>query len=118
MGALVSATGMFAGLPALPFALGIYLPLSTLAAVFVGGCVRKLCERRPPARLDVQTGVLCASGFVAGEGLAGVLIAGYAWQTGAGRYQDPARMPWESWAALGVFAIAVVVLARSVRKTA
>jgi putative OPT family oligopeptide transporter len=117
-GGLLAGTGILVGLPALPFALGIYLPLSTLAAVFVGGCVRRFVERRGKDKIDVESGVLCASGFVAGEGLAGVLIAGYAWQTGAGRYQDPARMPWESWAALGVFAIAVVVLARSVRKTA
>jgi putative OPT family oligopeptide transporter len=117
-GGLLAGTGILVGLPALPFALGIYLPLSTLAAVFIGGCVRRFVERRGKDDIDVESGVLCASGFVAGEGLAGVLIAGYAWQTGAVRYQDAARMPWESWAALAVFAIAVVVLARSVRKTA
>ncbi|HEX6812864.1 MAG TPA: oligopeptide transporter, OPT family [Planctomycetota bacterium] len=117
-GGLLAGTGILVGLPALPFALGIYLPLSTLAAVFVGGCVRRFVERRGKDEIDVESGVLCASGYVAGEGLAGVLIAGYAWQTGAGRHQEPARMPWESWAALAVFALAVVVLARSVRKTA
>jgi len=116
MGGLVSATGMLAGLPALPFALGIYLPLSTLAAVFVGGCVRRFVESRGKERLDAESGVLCASGFVAGEGLAGVLIAAYAYLSDAGRHTAAPYAPWEGWAALAVFGIAVVVLARSARK--
>ena len=116
MGGLVSATGMLAGLPALPFALGIYLPLATLAAVFVGGCVRRVAERAPKERLDLESGVLCASGYVAGEGLAGVMIAGYAYATGAGRYKAPPHEAWQGFAALAVFAIAVFVLHRSTQK--
>jgi putative OPT family oligopeptide transporter len=116
MGGLVAGTGILVGLPALPFALGIYLPISTLAAVFVGGCVRRYVERRGKDTIDAESGVLCASGFVAGEGLAGVLIAGWAYATGATRHQEPQRAPWEAFAALGVFAIAIVVLARSTRK--
>ncbi|HKB16888.1 MAG TPA: oligopeptide transporter, OPT family, partial [Planctomycetota bacterium] len=42
MGGALSLVGALAGLPALPFALGIYLPLSTMAAVFAGGLVRRL----------------------------------------------------------------------------
>ena len=117
MGGLVSGTGMLAGLPALPFALGIYLPLSTLAAVFVGGCVRRWAESAPKAKLDVENGVLCASGFVAGEGLAGVGIAAWTYVQGkraaAGSFTD-----LHGWLALGVFAVAVVVLRRSTRKAA
>jgi len=75
MGGSLALVGVLAGLPALPFALGIYLPLSTMAAVFVGGCVRRWCESRPKERLDLESGVLCASGFVAGEGLAGVAVS-------------------------------------------
>lgn len=116
MGGLLSGTGMLAGLPALPFALGIYLPLSTLAAVFVGGCVRRFAERGGKDRLDVESGVLCASGFVAGEGLAGVGIAGYAYASGADRRPALEFSTAQGWAALAVFAIAVVVLYRSTRK--
>ena len=118
MGGLVSGTGMLAGLPALPFALGIYLPLSTLAAVFVGGCVRRFVERHGKERANVESGVLCASGFVAGEGLAGVGIAAWAYLSDAGRHQAAAYSASEGWAALAVFAIAVVVLVRSTRKAA
>ncbi len=116
MGGLVAGTGILVGLPALPFALGIYLPISTLAAVFVGGCVRRYVERRGKETIDAESGVLCASGFVAGEGLAGVLIAGWAYATNATRHQEPQRAPWEAFAALAVFTIAIVVLARSTRK--
>lgn len=117
-GGLLSATGMLAGLPALPFALGIYLPLGTLAAVFVGGCVRRYVERHGKDRADAESGVLCASGFVAGEGLAGVGIAAWAYLSNAGRHKAVDYSALQGWAALGVFAIAVVVLVRSARKAA
>jgi putative OPT family oligopeptide transporter len=64
----------------LAFAIGVYLPLATMAAIFLGGCVRVLSARRPAEPVEttseVDAGVLAASGLVAGEGLAGVLIAG------------------------------------------
>src|SRR5690606_7085497 len=83
-GAGLSAAGILAGLPGLPFALGIYLPMGTIAAIFVGGVLRAAADRR--GRAAAERGVLCASGFVAGEGLAGVLIAGYALASGQGRH--------------------------------
>ena len=63
----------------LAFAIGVYLPLGTMAAIFLGGCVRAISERHPrerPADAEVDAGLLAASGLVAGEGLAGVLVAG------------------------------------------
>ncbi len=115
-GGVLAGTGILVGLPALPFALGIYLSLATLSAVFVGGCVRRFVERNGRDRIDVESGVLCASGFVAGEGLAGVLIAAHAYAYG--RRAAPAFSTIESFAAIAVFTIAVVVLARSTRRTA
>lgn len=116
MGGVLAGTGILVGLPALPFALGIYLSLATLAAVFVGGCVRRFVERRGAEAIDAESGVLCASGFVAGEGLAGVLIAGYAYATNQGRRPADPYSTAEGFTALAVFAIAVVVLARSTKK--
>ena len=82
-GAALGAVGILAGLPALPFALGVYLPLSTMAAVFLGGVVRRLGDAGSAGKeAGASSGILCASGFVAGEGLAGVLIAGYAYFAG------------------------------------
>jgi hypothetical protein len=48
-----------------------------MAALYVGGCVRGLVERGKRARGQAESdpGVLAASGLVAGEGLAGILVA-------------------------------------------
>jgi uncharacterized oligopeptide transporter (OPT) family protein len=63
----------------LAFAIGVYLPLATMAAIYVGGVVRAITEKRgkgKPAATSGDPGILAASGLVAGEGLAGVLVAG------------------------------------------
>jgi putative OPT family oligopeptide transporter len=69
---------MLCGASGLAFAIGVYLPLASMAALYVGGCVRKFAERGAgaPRKSDGDPGVLAASGLVAGEGLAGVLVAG------------------------------------------
>ena len=71
-------------IPSLPFAVGIYLPLSTMTPIFVVGCVRHFIERScrdDENRLKVrrEKGVLFGSGLVAGEGIVGVAIAGVAY---------------------------------------
>jgi len=68
---------MLCGVSGLAFAIGVYLPLSTMAALYVGGCVRGLLDRRGTTRGHAESdpGVLAASGLVAGEGLAGILVA-------------------------------------------
>ena len=66
------------------FAVGMYLPLGTTFAIFVGGLIRwvtdKLRDRRnlndaQKARVE-NAGVLTASGLIAGEALCGLVIAG------------------------------------------
>jgi putative OPT family oligopeptide transporter len=76
-GAGLSVAVILCGISGLAFAIGVYLPLASMAPIFVGGCARAIVERGrkglPPAGSDA--GVLAASGLVAGEGLAGVLVA-------------------------------------------
>jgi putative OPT family oligopeptide transporter len=80
-GAALALTAMLAGLPGLSFAIGLYLPLASMAPIFLGGLVRRIVDARRggPASeaLGGDPGILCASGLIAGEGLAGVAIAGY-----------------------------------------
>jgi len=75
----LSIAAMLCGVSGLAFAIGVYLPLSTMAPIYVGGCVRALIERRDRGRTtkegESDPGILAASGLVAGEGLAGVLVA-------------------------------------------
>jgi len=77
-GAGLSLGAMLCGVSGLAFAIGVYLPLSSMAPIYVGGCVRALVERRRgegEAKRESDPGILAASGLVAGEGLAGILVA-------------------------------------------
>jgi putative OPT family oligopeptide transporter len=65
------------------FSVGMYLPLGTTFAIFVGGLIRwvtdNLRDRRgyndaQKARVD-NAGVLTASGLIAGEALCGIVVA-------------------------------------------
>jgi putative OPT family oligopeptide transporter len=96
------------------FAVGMYLPLGTTFAIFVGGVIRwftdKLRDRRglndaQKARVD-NSGILTASGLIAGEALCGLVIAGL---VGAGH--DVTLVHWTApyWSAL--IALAVLVFA-------
>lgn len=74
----VALAGILCGASGLAFAIGVYLPLSSMASIYVGGCVRAVVEQRRKGapKSETDPGILAASGLVAGEGLAGVLIAG------------------------------------------
>lgn len=74
----VAGSAMLCGVSGLAFAIGVYLPLSTMLPIFVGGCARALADRgrKPRAEGESDPGILAASGIVAGEGLTGVVVAG------------------------------------------
>jgi len=65
------------------FAVGMYLPLETTFAIFVGGVIRWITDKMRDSKNfnDAQkarvenAGVLTASGFIAGEALMGIVIA-------------------------------------------
>ncbi len=65
------------------FSVGMYLPLETTFAIFIGGLLRGIVEKfvkkrnyNPAQRARVENaGVLAASGLIAGEALLGLLIA-------------------------------------------
>jgi putative OPT family oligopeptide transporter len=99
------------------FAVGMYLPLGTTFAIFVGGLVRwmtdKLRDRRgfndaQKARVD-NAGVLTASGLIAGEALCGLVIAGL-----VGSGHDVTLLKWTPpfIAALVALAILIAVMIR------
>lgn len=77
-GAGVTFAAMLCGVSGLAFAIGVYLPLASMSAIFAGGCVRAWADRGQGERREgeARAGILAASGVVAGEGLAGVLVAG------------------------------------------
>ena len=89
LGVFITIVLELSGVPSLAFAVGVYLPISTSAPIFVGGVVRwlvdkylrkkpenaRLTEEEMAAETDKSPGVLLASGYIAGATLAGVIYA-------------------------------------------
>jgi putative OPT family oligopeptide transporter len=79
MGAGIAIVCEVLRIPSLPFAVGVYLPVSTMTPIFVGGLIRLWMERTAKSEKAAadrrERGVLLGSGFVGGEGLLGVGIA-------------------------------------------
>jgi putative OPT family oligopeptide transporter len=88
-GVMIAIILEMSGIPALAFAVGVYLPLSTSAPIFLGGMLRWLVDWRRARELkahnldeaelaadaDRSPGVLAASGYIGGGAIAGILIA-------------------------------------------
>jgi putative OPT family oligopeptide transporter len=91
-GAGISIAAMLCGVSGLAFAIGVYLPLSSMLPIFLGGCARALVTRGGALKAgETDAGILAASGVVAGEGLAGVLVAGLV-ASGAVAKSTPPRL--------------------------
>lgn len=71
------------GLPVLPVAIGVYLPIHLSAPIFVGGLLRWFFEKKKADAAEeeaekkdmIDRGVLYSSGLIAGEGLIGIMLA-------------------------------------------
>ena len=69
-------------------AVGMYLPLATTSAIFVGGVIRWLTDyfaekkgyNEAQKRRVENVGVLAASGLIAGEALVGLVTATFNWR--------------------------------------
>ncbi len=80
IGAFISIVVQILGLPVLPFAIGIYLPVSLNVCIMVGGLVRLIFEKSKNSEKEgiISHGILFCSGMIAGEGLVGILLALFA----------------------------------------
>ena len=87
IGAGIAIVAELFRIPSLPFAVGVYLPVSTMTPIFFGGMLKLWLERSAADEQQAvdrrDKGVLLGSGFVGGEGLLGVAIAGVAFWQGA-----------------------------------
>ncbi len=71
------------GIPVLPFAVGLYLPIHLSAPIMAGGLVRLYINKKQNVsgeerKNKVDNGILYSSGLIAGEGLVGILLAVFA----------------------------------------
>lgn len=82
-GAFIAIFLEILAIPVLPFAVGMYLPLSLNVGIMSGGLVRLFIEKRKgiseeKRKENVNSGILYTSGMIAGEGLVGILLAIFA----------------------------------------
>lgn len=79
MGAFIAVAVEIVGIPVLPFAIGVYLPVQLSACIMVGGLIRlaldKMKRSEEEKKAIVGDGVLFCSGMIAGEGLIGIVLA-------------------------------------------
>ncbi|MCK4657645.1 MAG: OPT/YSL family transporter, partial [candidate division Zixibacteria bacterium] len=77
-GCMIAAAVELLGISSLPFAIGLYLPLSLSSPIMAGGILAMLLKKtslKEVLKRRQQRGILFASGLVAGDALIGVLIA-------------------------------------------
>ena len=93
IGAFIAVVVELLGIPVLPVAIGLYLPLELSVTLMVGGAVRGLSDwyNRKKGR-EGGAGILFCSGLVAGEGLVGILLALLAVAGLAGKFDLSSRL--------------------------
>jgi putative OPT family oligopeptide transporter len=118
IGAFLAIAMEILGIPSLPVAVGVYLPISTSATMFMGGVVRWLVEQRLPeedrvgAKADSGPGVLFSSGLIAGGAIMGVALSVLAiWKISGGtRTMADAIDMSKAAGYVGASALAAIVL--------
>ena len=106
VGIMIGIFMWFLKVPILPFALGVYLPLSLSTATMVGGMVRAYVDRRMSTQSAIEErGVLLASGLVGGDACIGIVIAILA-VSGVIPAESPSLTPeWVSFTAFALLAL-------------
>lgn len=81
-GAFIAVVVELIGIPVLPFAIGVYLPIQLNACIMVGGIIRLIFDKMKREKEEkdkiINDGILYCSGMIAGEGLVGILLAVFA----------------------------------------
>lgn len=79
IGAFIAVVVELIGIPVLPFAIGVYLPVQLNACIMAGGLIRLAFDRmkreETEKKIMINDGILFCSGMIAGEGLIGILLA-------------------------------------------
>lgn len=82
-GAAIAIAVEILGIPVLPFAVGLYLPIHLSAGIMAGGLIRLYFEKKKNVTEErrknaIDRGILYTSGMIAGEGIIGILLAVFA----------------------------------------
>ncbi len=90
----------------MPVAVGIYLPISLMVPIFLGGLISSQLKKR--SEQASQNGVLISSGLIAGEAIAGILIA--IPKTVATEMEIPVVLADSMWLSLAGIAVAMYLI--------
>jgi uncharacterized oligopeptide transporter (OPT) family protein len=134
IGVFIALMMELCGVASLPFAVGLYLPISTSVPIMAGGLVRWFVDRRTKAteaESETSPGTLLSSGYIAGGAIAGLVLAGLAAGGVAGAIDLSGALGWlghavegepafaqnarDGWALLWFGAIAVLLYVAGTR---
>jgi putative OPT family oligopeptide transporter len=106
------------GVSSLPFAVGLYLPLSSSAPIMAGGIIRALVDKKrkgSSSEAESSPGVLLSSGYIAGAAIMGVIIAGLVgaeWDAAIDLSWHMGFISQADWFAMIPFAVIMYILYR------
>ncbi|NOY87897.1 MAG: oligopeptide transporter, OPT family [FCB group bacterium] len=121
VGGMIAFAVELLGISSLPFAIGLYLPLSLSTPIMAGGLIAfiiKKFSKKDEAKLKNEQGLLFSSGLVAGDALIGVLVAFFigSWGSYAHFYDAHDGMmktltgSWGPWLSLAMFILLTLTL--------
>lgn len=116
IGVFIAIIVEIVGIPVLPFAIGVYLPIQLNACIMAGGIVRLVLDKQKKEEKEktriVNDGILFCSGMIAGEGVIGILLALLAVVGVDGLLDISGIVPWTGVgadiASLVVFALVIL----------
>ena len=116
IGVFIAIIVEIVGIPVLPFAIGVYLPIQLNACIMVGGLVRLALDKQKKEEKEktriVNDGILFCSGMIAGEGVVGIILALFAVLGIDGLLDISGIVPWTGVgadiASLVVFALVIL----------
>jgi putative OPT family oligopeptide transporter len=114
------------GVPSLPFAVGVYLPLSSSTPIFVGGLIRYVADKwgrsakdkaQTESASDMSPGVLLSTGYIAGGAIGGLVVAFLSFRDEIPKFLEAVGAsfhlpPWDgiSLAAFGILAAMLIAV--------
>ena len=120
VGGMIALAVELLGISSLPFAIGLYLPLSLSTPIMTGGVVSMIISKTSPKDLlkaRNESGILFSSGLVAGDALIGVAVAFLMLWPRYAHFSDAHEGMMNTltgsagpWLSLAMFAILAVVL--------
>jgi uncharacterized oligopeptide transporter (OPT) family protein len=125
VGAALAAMVQLCGVSGLAWAVGAYLSIATTFPIFVGGMMRLLADkiRGKPEESEVSSGMLFATGLVAGGSIAGLATVLIVQATGGSLahfgegLQESLGDPATTLIAIGLFAaLCALLVKRALRK--